>query len=81
MTKRIVAVLLLAMSICGVADLSAQTDLRSLIGGILGNKTAITLESVAGTSEIRLSGSDFQVRQSAEEGGWSGGGDGCRKEA
>ncbi len=49
MTKRIVAVLLLAMSICGVADLSAQTDLRSLIGGILGTKTAITLESVAGT--------------------------------
>lgn len=49
MTKRIVAVLLLAMSICGMADLSAQTDLRSLIGGILGTKTAITLESVAGT--------------------------------
>ena len=49
MTKRIVAVLLLAMSICGVADLSAQTDLRSLIGGILGTKTAITLESVGGT--------------------------------
>lgn len=49
MTKRIIVALVMALSMCGVADLKAQTDLRSLIGGILGTNTAVTLESVAGT--------------------------------
>ena len=49
MTKRIIVALVMALSMCGVADLKAQTDLRSLIGGILGTNTAVTLESVVGT--------------------------------
>lgn len=49
MTKRIIVALVMALSMCGVADLKAQTDLRSLIGGILGTNTAVTIESVAGT--------------------------------
>lgn len=49
MIKRIIVACVFALAAAGAADLSAQADLRSLIGGILGTDSKITPESIAGT--------------------------------